>query len=82
MFIEITELIFTATYLDKSQKLSYLQKANVKLDMLKFFIQIGWEINTLDNKKYIVLSEHLNEIGRMVGGWMKQFLKQPPQKAG
>lgn len=52
-----------------------LQKANGKLDLLKFFLQISWEIKILDNKKYIVLSEQLNEIGKMIGGWSKGLQK-------
>ena len=75
LFIETTEYIFIASRMSKDQKLPYLQKASAKLDMLKFFLQISWEIKSLDNKKYIILSEHLDEIGKMLGGWQKQFLK-------
>jgi hypothetical protein len=75
LFIETTEYIFIASRMSKDQKLPYLQKASAKLDMLKFFLQIAWEIKSLDNKKYIILSEHLDEIGKMLGGWQKQFLK-------
>lgn len=75
MFIETTEYVFIASRLIKDQKLPFLQKASAKLDLLKFFLQIIWEIKSLDNKKYIALSEGLNEIGKMLGGWQKQFLK-------
>jgi len=75
LFIETTELIFTASHLNKEQKLPFLIKANGKLDLLKFFLQIAWEIKSLDNKKYAILSERLDEIGRMLGGWQKQFIK-------
>ena len=44
-----------------------------KLDLLKFFTQISWEMKSLDNKKYVTLSELLNEIGRMLGGWNRQL---------
>jgi len=71
LFLEIIEFLFTASYLGKEQKLPFLQKAGVKLDTLKFILQISWEIKILDNKKYIILSEHLNEIGKMLGGWIK-----------
>lgn len=79
LFMETTECIFIASKLNKEQKLPFLQKASAKLDMLKFFLQIAWEIKSLDNKKYITLSEQLNEIGRMLGGWQRQFLKQNPR---
>jgi len=73
LFIETAEPIFIATYLGKDQKLPYLRKAAAQLDLVKFFLQILWEIQSLDNKKYVVLSEKLDEIGRMLGGWIRQL---------
>jgi hypothetical protein len=40
---------------------------------LGFFLQLSWEIKSLDSKKYIFLSEKLNEIGKMLGGWIKSL---------
>jgi len=37
LFLEVTELAFLAGYFYKAQKLPYVQKAAVKLDLLKFF---------------------------------------------
>ena len=74
-FLETIELLFIASYLSKQEKLPYLKRASIKLDLLKFFLQITWEFGVLDNKKYITLSEHLNELGRMLGGWERQLTK-------
>lgn len=52
-----------------------MQKAAAKLDLAKFFLQLLWEIGALDNKKFIVLSEKLYEIGKMFGGWVRQLQK-------
>jgi len=71
--MEIIENIFIASRLAKEQKLPFLRKASSKLDMLKFFLQITWEIKSLDNRKYIILSEQFEEIGKMLGGWIRQF---------
>jgi len=76
LFVEMIELIFIASYLSKNQKIPYVQKAIAKLDLIKFFLQITWEIKALDNKKYIILSEKLNEIGKMLGGWYRQLSKE------
>ncbi|MDP1688725.1 MAG: four helix bundle protein [bacterium] len=73
-FVDVAEYIFTASNLSKEHKLPYLEKAARKLDLLKFFLQISWEIKTLDNKKYIILSQSLQEIGRMLGGWIRQVI--------
>lgn len=80
LFIEIIELLFIASYLGKQEKLPYLQKAIRRLDVLKFFFQIVWEIKALDNKKYISISEHLNEIGRMLGGWIRGIQNKTPAR--
>ena len=71
LFLDTIELLFIASYLGKEQKYPLLQKANGKLDLLKFFLQITWELKVLDTKKYTELSKSLDEIGRMLGGWRK-----------
>jgi hypothetical protein len=73
LFLETIEFIAKANYADKIEKIISLKRASVKLDLLKFFLQVAWEIKCLDNKKYISLSEKLNEIGRMLGGWIKSI---------
>ena len=52
-----------------------IKKASLKLDLLKFFIQIAWELKAIDNKKFAELSSPLIEIGRMLGGWQRQLIK-------
>ena len=76
--MEVIEHIVVASYLSKQDKLPYLKKATIKLDVLKFFLQVAWEIKALDTKKYITLSEKLDEVGRMLGGWIKQLSKENP----
>ena len=73
LFLETIEFIVKANYADKLEKLISLKRASVKLDLLKFFLQIAWEVKSLDNKKYISLSEKLNEVGKMLGGWIKSL---------
>lgn len=73
-------LIFTSSHLNKKAKLPFIQKASQQLDSIKFIMQIAWEIKALDDKKYIKISEHLNEAGKMVGGWLKQLKENPPDR--
>ncbi len=71
LFLDILELLNLATYQKVEDKLLTLTKTILKLDALKFFLMISWEVKLLDNQKYIILSEHLQELGRMIGGWKK-----------
>ena len=73
LFLEVIENIIKAGYSDKAEKEIFLKRASVKLDLLKFFLQVAWEIKSVDNKKYISLSEKLNEVGKMLGGWIRSI---------
>jgi hypothetical protein len=67
------ENLFLARYASAVQKLAYVNAAGAKLDLIKFFMQIGWEVKVLDHKKFATISVPLNEIGKMVGGWKKSL---------
>jgi len=73
LFVETIESVIKALHLSRGEKLLCLTQGSVKLDLLKFFLQLAWEIKALDNKKYIRLSEKLDEIGKMLGGWIKSI---------
>ena len=75
LFIETIESVYTAIFLPRDKKYPYIEQAAAKLNLAKFFLEIAWRIKSLDNKKYIILSEPLDEIGKMLGGWLRQLSK-------
>ncbi len=76
LLIEILELLFVASKLNKEHKLPILNKTSGKLDILKFFLQFSWDLKALDEKKYILISKNLVEVGKMLGSWIKAAEKQ------
>jgi len=76
LFIETMELISYAGFLSGEEKIPYLKAANRKFDTLRILLMILWEIKSLDNKRYIALSLPLDEVGKMLGGWIGQTIKQ------
>jgi len=68
-FVEIIDAIVTANFLTQKEKIPFVRFAIRRLDVLKVFLMILWETKSIDNKKYIVLSEKLDDIGRNLGGW-------------
>jgi len=76
LFVETIEMLATAAFLPREEKVPFVRAAIRKLDTIKILLSILWEIKTLDNKKYIALSVPLEEIGRMAGGWYGQLAKQ------
>ncbi len=43
----------------------------MKLDHVKFFMQLAWENKLVQTDKYTELSRCLEEIGRQLGSWKK-----------
>lgn len=71
VILDILENILLASQLRKSDKLPVLEKTSLKLNLLRVFVRLCKEIKAIDNKKYLLLQEIIDEIGRMLGGWIK-----------
>ncbi len=76
LFVEVMEAISIASFLQKDEKLAWVKVAIRKMDTIKILLMVLWETKSLDNKKYIILSNPLEEIGKMLGGWSGQIQKQ------
>lgn len=70
LILDITELLLTASYSPRGEKINFLIKADAKISFLKLLIRLANETKIIDNKKYLILQEKLQEIGKMLGGWM------------
>lgn len=75
LLVETIEASFSAAYLSREKKIPFLERAVTKLDAAKFFLQILWEIGAVDAKHYADLSLKLNDIGKMLGGWVRGLQK-------
>ena len=65
-----------ASFMAKNEKLPFVKIAIRKTDTIKVFIQLIWEMKIFDDKKYIALSEKLNETGKRLGGWHNKLVKE------
>lgn len=68
--LSILEL-FWLVNVSKINRLNYLKEANIKLNMLRVYLRLAKDIKALSLKSYTVLQEQIDEIGRMLGGWIK-----------
>ncbi|PIP34955.1 hypothetical protein COX21_00150 [Candidatus Falkowbacteria bacterium CG23_combo_of_CG06-09_8_20_14_all_41_10] len=76
LLTEIIEAISSASFLVRAEKQPYIKMAIRKTDAIKIFLLILWETKSLNNQKYLALSEKIEAIGRMLGGWNGQLTKQ------
>jgi four helix bundle protein len=57
-------------------KLVYLKKISVELDELRILIRLSKDLRFISIKQYSFVAEKINEIGKMLGGWIKSSRMQ------
>ena len=76
LILEILEGILAASYKQKFEKTPILEKTSLKLNVLRVLIRLMKDTNAIDNKKYSLLEDGVDEIGRMLGGWLKSTVSR------
>ena len=71
LLLDTLEIILKSVFSQKEEKISFLKQADVNVNVLKMLIRLSNEIKSIDNKKYLILQEKLQEIGKMIGGWAR-----------
>ena len=71
ILIEVLEGILLSSQQSKSKKLPTLENTSVKLNFLRIFIRLMRDVEVIDMNKYVSLESDIDEIGRMLGGWIK-----------
>jgi len=69
--ITVLEGILMASQQSKIEKLPTLEKTSVKLNFLKVCVRLMKDIKAISPKTYILIEANLDEIGKMLGGWIK-----------
>lgn len=55
----------------KYYKKTTLQDADVRLEMLRMLNDLSYDLYYIDIRRYELIARQLNEIGRLLGGWIK-----------
>jgi len=69
--LELLEGFLNANQLPNSLKRNALNSLSAKLNMLRLLIRLALETRCIDEKKYLTLQSLLQEIGKMLGGWIR-----------
>jgi len=77
--LEIINLVIIASLENKINKLSPLNSARIKIEILKRLFRITNELNILETRRYIDIELDLQKISKMTNGWIK-YLKENPQQ--
>ena len=67
--LDILELLLWANY--SKDKLDILKKANIELECFRYLIRLSADLRFINLKRYEFISQQVNEVGRLIGGWIK-----------
>lgn len=68
--LDVLEKLLEATY--SAQKRAVLQRANLDLEKLRHLLRSAFELKCINIRQYEYVAYEIDEVGRMVGGWIKQ----------
>src|SRR3989338_4003174 len=69
--LETLEEILFAIQTSKVEKIPMLERASVKINLLRVLVRLAHDIKVIDDKKYLAIEASIDEIGRMLGGWLR-----------
>lgn len=67
--LDVLDGLIEATYTRQAQAI--LQQTNLRLEKLRFLFRLAMELHLLDPRRYEFAARAVNEVGRLVGGWLK-----------
>jgi hypothetical protein len=76
--LEILRLsLHAASSNNPAEKSYHLKEASVRLDSLRLLFNLCKDCKCVSNRTYQQLDSTCNEIGRMLGGWLKSIASSP-----
>jgi len=74
LFTDLLDILQKASFSPIKTKITLLSDSLAKIDSLRFFIQLCWELKLVPSKQFSTIGEAVENIGKMVGGWRKGLL--------
>lgn len=77
--LDVQEACLRAYY--TRDKAPHLRHANMGLEICRHLVRLSHDLKLFTTKAYGVLCEKMEEVGRMIGGWLKSA-RNPESKGG
>lgn len=69
--LALLEALIETGHRKGEERIRSLYTISNKLDLLKVLIRLAKDTRTIDNSKYLEVQAVIQEIGKMIGGWIK-----------
>ena len=73
LLLDTLELLIEATY-TRDGKRDLLRRANLNLEKLRYLFRLCKDMDLVNLRRYEHASRCINEVGKLVGGWIKSQL--------
>ncbi|MGH8578849.1 MAG: diversity-generating retroelement protein Avd [Gammaproteobacteria bacterium] len=80
--LDFQEAIFEANARSGAQRLEYLQAADAHLNKLRLYLRLSRQWDWLSSGQYEHVSRMVANMGRLLGGWIKQTRSVSPAGHG
>lgn len=70
------EILIEAYYAKPDKKAALLDPVNLRLEKLRYYARLCFELGFYSSRKLEEYSAQLQEIGRMTGGWLRSVQKK------
>lgn len=74
--LDVVERLIEATYTRSRQ--TVLRDANLGIEKLRVLFRLAMDLRHLDPRRYEHAARELDEVGRMVGGWIRTDAQATP----
>ena len=68
--LDLLELLVEASY--ERDKRELLRRANLRLERLRCLVRVSKDLQLLSLRRYEYAAREINEVGTLLGGWIKQ----------
>ena len=68
--LDVVEDLIEARYARDKQ--AHLRRANLRLEKLRVLLRLSQRLHYLDHKRFEYAMKCINEVGKMLGGWLRQ----------
>lgn len=73
MALGVLELLFLAQRKQGQSRVLILERADAQVQLEKMLVRVLYATRAIDQKKYLRLQVQLQQIGRELGGWIKNI---------
>lgn len=77
VILEVLVLLIEAGLSSKINKLPILERTRIKIETIKQLVRLSNEGKIIEEKAYLDQQNQLQEISRMLNGWIRYTQKEP-----